>query len=233
MGNDTIFNRAELPAANYNVDSLVEALSTAINSASWFGDNQYSVAYNENRNTLTISRPDDGVRSFFIPDDSLLELPAFQDQTNPRTAGFVAYEVNWRSPQSALGLLGLGKRSSAGTSLTQFMTLIAGTHLKLSQESGSADTRKLHNVYVRSNALSSSSIIGPPQSQTLLCKIPVTNMLGDVLVKYHSGGAHDYINCSGRTLSVLDFYITDYAGNSISLHGGALSLELLFCAPPI
>ena len=170
---------------------------------------------------------------FFIPDDSLLALPAFQAQAAPRTAGFASYTMDWQRPQSCLGIVGLGKASSAGTRLPAFLTLLAGAHLNLSQETGRTDVRRLHNVYIRSRALANNSIVGPPQSQTLLCKIPVTNMAGDVLSRYHNGAVHDYIACSNRSLSMLDFYVTDYDNNPVSLRGGTLSLELLFCTQPI
>ena len=232
-GNATVFNRAALPERNYDAETLKEALSSAINGASWFQDNQYSVTYNETKNTFTISRPGDGSRSFFVPDDSLLALPAFQAQADPRTVGFASYTMDWRQPQSCLGIMGLGKASSAGTSLSSFLALLASTDLNITQETGSIDVRRLHNVYIRSRALSNNSIVGPPQSQTLLCKIPVTNLMGDVLSRYHNGAVHDYIACSNRSLSTLDFFVTDYEGNPVDLRGGTLSIELLFCSQPI
>ena len=177
---------------------------------------------------MDISIPDDGVRSFFVPDDSLLSLEQFQAQTDPRTAGFVQYVPDWTNPQSCLGLLGLGKRSSAGTSFTEFLTLLASTRLYITQETGSIDVRRLHNVYVRSRAVSNINTIGPADSQSLLCKIPVTNQPGDVLSRYHNGAVHDYIACAGRSLSSLDFFVTDYEGHPVDLRGGTLSIELLF-----
>ena len=48
-GNATIFNRAPLPEQNYDAETLAETLSTVINTASWFGDNQYTVVYNESK----------------------------------------------------------------------------------------------------------------------------------------------------------------------------------------
>ena len=232
-GNATVFNRASLPEQNYDAESLASALQTAVNSASWFGGDLYTIAYNQSKNTLNISIPDDGVRSFFIPDDSLLALPQFQAQTNPRTAGFVEYTPDWSNPQSCLGLLGLGRRSSAGTSFSEFMALLASSRMYITQDTGAIDVRRLHNVYVRSRALSNMNTIGPPDAQSLLCKIPVTNQPGDVLSRYHNGAVHDYIACGGRTLSSIDVFCTDYAGNMVDLRGGTLSLELLFCQMPI
>ena len=39
---DTVFNRAALPERAYVAEELASALQTAINNASWFGDQQYS-----------------------------------------------------------------------------------------------------------------------------------------------------------------------------------------------
>ena len=232
QNNDTIFNYATLPEQNFDAESLATALQLAMNNASWFGGNQYTVTYTESKNTFMISIPSDGSRSFFIPDDSLMALPQFQAQVNPRTVGFASWTPNFSNLQSCMGLLGLGNRSSEGTSYAEFEALLAAPHMPITRETGSIDIRRLHNAYIRSHALSSNNIIGPPQAQTLICKIPVTEQPGDVLSRYHNGAAHDYIACSGRTLNMLDFFVTDYDGNMVSLRGGTLSLELLFCAQP-
>ena len=234
INNATVFNYATLPEQKYDAESLAGALQLAINNASWFGGgNHYTVTYNESRNTFLISIPSDGSRSFFVPDDSLMELPQFQAQVNPRTAGYAAWTPNWSNLQSCMGLFGLGKRSSEGTSYAAFEALLAAPHLPLLRETGSIDVRRLHNAYIRSRALSSNNIIGPPDAQTLICKIPVTEQPGDILLRYHNGAQHDYIACGGRTLNMLDFFVTDFEGNEISLRGGTLSLELLFCNQPL
>ena len=64
---DTVFNRAALPERAYVAEELASALQTAINNASWFGDQQYSCTYNANTQTITVLRPDDGERTFSSP----------------------------------------------------------------------------------------------------------------------------------------------------------------------
>ena len=113
------------------------------------------------------------------------------------------------------------------------MALLASSRMYITQDTGAIDVRRLHNVYLRSNSLRNNNIIGPPESQTLLCKIPVTNQSGDVLSRYHNGAVHDYIACSNRSLSTIDFFVTDYDGNAVDLRGGTLSLEILICPAPI
>ena len=48
-GNATVFNRAALPEQNYDSESLAAALQTAMNTASWFGGELYTVAYSQTK----------------------------------------------------------------------------------------------------------------------------------------------------------------------------------------
>ena len=48
-GNATVFNRAILPEHNYHAERLTSALQTAMNTASWFGGDLYTVTYNQNK----------------------------------------------------------------------------------------------------------------------------------------------------------------------------------------
>ena len=117
-GNDTVFNRAELPARHYVAEELASALHTAMNNASWLGTYvAYTATFSDHTQSITVSRPPGDQRSSFIPNNGLLATPAFQSLTNPRTAGYVPYDVNWDNPESALGLLGLDKCRSAGLDL--------------------------------------------------------------------------------------------------------------------
>ena len=232
-GNATVFNRAELPARHYVADELASELQTALNNASWFGTSAaYTAVYSDQTQSITVSRPSGDQRSFVIPNNGLLANPAFQALTNPRTGAYNAYTVNWNDPESVLGLFGLDKGSSAGMDLSALTQLMANTDLLSSQSTGRIDVRQLHNVYIRSFALANNHCIGPSGARTLLQKIPVVDLPGNVL---HRSSAHqmDYIDVSGRQLSTLDFFVTDFEGNDIDLRGGCLSLELLFVTRPI
>ena len=232
-GNDTVFNRAELPARHYVAEELASALQTAMNDASWFGtDAAYTATFSDNTQTITVTRPSGDQRSFFIPNNGLLATPTFQSLTNPRTAGYVSYTINWDNPESALGLFGLDKGSSAGLGISALTQLLGNTDLYSSQTTGQIDVRQLHNVYVRSFALANNHCIGPSGAKTLLQKIPVMDLPGNIL--HRSNGLHmDYIDVGGKQLSTLDFFVTDFEGNAVDLRGGCLSLELLFVTRPI
>ena len=49
LDNNTVFNRATLPEQSYDVESLAAALQTAMNNASWFGGDLYTVTFNESK----------------------------------------------------------------------------------------------------------------------------------------------------------------------------------------
>ena len=136
--------------------------------------------YTETRHTITIARLADGSRSSFLPSNHLMEQPSFQAQTTPITVGSVPYTVNWSNLQSAHALLGLGKGTSANLDLSARLQLLAGS-MYTSPETGSVDTRPVHNVYITSNALSNNNVIGARGSRTTVIKIPVLGLTGGVL----------------------------------------------------
>ena len=47
LNNNTVFNRVPLPEQSYDAESLAAALQTAMNNASWFGGDLYTVTFNE------------------------------------------------------------------------------------------------------------------------------------------------------------------------------------------
>ena len=230
---DTVFNRAALPERSYVAEELASALQTAINNASWFGDNQYTCTYDIDTQTITVSRPPDGARSFFIPSNTLMQNQAFQAQTNPMTSGSVAYFIDWNNPQSALGLFGLDNGTSANLDLSALLQLLALPGLYTSQSTGAIDIRRVHNVYIHSNALSNNNVIGTDGGRTTLVNIPVIGLIGNVLHRYHSGHAYGFVDVSNKTLATLDFEIKDGRGDPLDLRGGTVSIELLFATRPI
>ena len=160
-------------------------------------------------------------------------MPAFQAQTNPSTVGSVAYSIDWNNPQSAFDLFGLGKGSSKTLDLSALLQLLAGP-LYTTQETGAIDVRRVHNVYVHSQALSNHNVISAMSgNRTCIVKIPVSGQPGDVLHRAHSGNMYDYIDVGNKTLSTLDIQILDGRGFPLDLRGGTLSLECLFVPRPI
>ena len=174
---DTVCNRVALPERLYVAEELANVLQTSINNASWFGDHQYSCTYNQDKQTITILRPADNARNCVIPSDTLLAQPAFQTDVG----------------------------TSANLELPALLQLLGQGGFNTSQEAGAIDIRRVHNVYVHSNSLSNNNVIGTDGGRTTLVKIPVLGQIGDVLHRYHSGHACDFVDVSNKTLATLDF----------------------------
>jgi hypothetical protein len=147
-----------------------------------------------------------------------------------------AYIINWSNLEEASGLLGLDADLSLGVAGAAMNTLIANDASSYQwphvYSTGTVDVRNVETVYVHSNALSIFSTIGPAGSRTCLVRIPVNGLAGSVLVKQHSGNAHDYQDCGGKMLRVLDFSIRNGHNEIIDMHGGHCSFELVFAPVP-
>ena len=231
---DTVLNRAVLSERAYTAEELALELKHALNAATWFGDNQYDVVFNVDTQTMTVSRPFDGQRTFFIPSNTLMQHPDFPAQANLKTVGSVGYSVDWQNTGSALGLFGLDSGSSANVDYPALLQLLGGQGLNTSQVTGAIDVRRVHNVYIHSQALSSNNVISLGHgARSTLVKIPVFGQVGDVLHRYHSGHAFDFVDCGNKTLSTLDFELRDGRGNPLDIRGGTVSIELIVAPRPI
>ena len=131
-----------------------------------------------------------------------------------------------------MGLFGLDNGTSANLVLSALLQLLALPGLYTSQSTGAIDIRRVHNVYIHSNALSNNNVIGAGGGRTTLVKIQVLGQIGDVLQRYHSGHAYDFVDVSYKKLATLDFEFKDGLGDPLGLRG-AVSIELLFTTRPI
>ena len=143
-----------------------------------------------------------------------------------------AYGLDWGAIEDASGLMSLDADVTKGAAVGAIMTLInndAPTYQwPTAQTTGTIDVRNVQNLHLHSNSLSNFSCIGPAGSRTVLASLPVTNLSGSVIWKQHSGNPHDYTDCSGKMLRVLDFSIRNSQNQIVDLHGGHCSFELVF-----
>ena len=144
--------------------------------------------------------------------------------------------LDWGNLEDASGLLGIDADVSQAAAANAINTLIANSantyQWPKTYATGTVDVRNIAVAYLHSNALSNFSTIGPAGSRTVLARIPVTGLPGSVLTKQHSGNVHDYQDCSGKMLRVLDFSIRNSHNQVIDMHGGHCSLELVFAPVP-
>ena len=88
-------------------------------------------------------------------------------------------------------------------------------------------------MYIHSHALSNNNVPGTDGGRTTLVKIPVLGQVGDVLHRYHSGHAYDFVDVSNKTLATLDFEIKDGRGDTHRSQGWYRQYRIIVCARPI
>jgi hypothetical protein len=92
---------------------------------------------------------------------------------------------------------------------------------------GVIDLMGIHNIYIKSSVLSNFSNIGPQGERNIISKIITNASYGDVII-YHNYLSEDYVDCSNRSLKILDFQITDVYGREIDLNGSNVTFSILF-----
>ena len=142
--------------------------------------------------------------------------------------------LSFSAMRDASGLLALNARSagtydSAAALLAAFDNPAVGGSFPTTLRSGHIDVRSRHVIYIHSEALAGMKTIGPNGSRTVISRIPVLTTYGGMVTKEHSSHPLDYVPVGGRTLTTIDIQIRDSFGDLIPLHGGHVSLELLFC----
>ena len=92
---------------------------------------------------------------------------------------------------------------------------------------GVVDLLGIHNIYIKSSVLSNFSNIGPQGERNIVSKIITNAQYGDVII-YHNYLSEDYVDCSNRSLKIIDFQITDVYGREIDLNGSNVTFSILF-----
>ena len=231
-GGETILNRATLEERSYDAEELAAGLQQAMNNVSWFGSSPYTCSFDPSSQTIVILNNVSIVNSFFMANDDLLNNPGIRAYVLPRTVLFATWDIDYNNLESAMGLFGLGEGSSVNKTLAEFETAYAYADLNYVMRTGAVDTRRGHNVYIHSQALSSYHVIGPAGARTCIAKIPITQQPGGILHYAHSGHHYDFIDVSHKTLYTIDISCTDYRQDPIDLRGATLSIELLFAPHP-
>ena len=145
---------------------------------------------------------------------------------------------NFNTLRDASGLLSLDAKStdtfdSIATLLYAFDNPVLNGSFPTTLRSGHIDVRSRHVLYLHSDALAGMRTIGPNGSRSVISRIPVTTTFGGMLFKEHNSHSLDYIPVGGRTLTAIDISVRDSFGEIVPLHGGHVSLELLFANEPL
>ena len=83
------------------------------------------------------------------------------------------------------------------------------------------------DLYLRSRALACKNVRGPAHTHDILCKIPLTQGIGRVVLG-ESPSTVFYDLPQTLSLRTLDFRLTDHRGIAVNLRGGSLSFQIVF-----
>lgn len=91
----------------------------------------------------------------------------------------------------------------------------------------------IHELYMHSTlAQFKASGPRPGVDRDVLCRVPILVGHGEINAYEAYGHSYDFSPCYYASQKILSFRITDYRGRVVDLHGGEISLELLFYAHP-
>ena len=236
----TLVKKAVLPGGSYTPTTLASAVQIALDNVSVFdpGSQNYTCTYESSTNSILISLNFSSAfpiygnyHGFTILTKKELENETVQAQINTNQSDIIFSDL-----RDASGLLSLHASldtySSTASLLTAWQNPSTAGTFPTSLRSGHVDIRARHVLYLHSDAIASRKSIGPGTSRSSIARIPVTTTFGGMLFQEHSSHPMDFIPVGGRTLTSLDFSVRDSFGSIVDLHGGHVSLSLLFCPQP-
>ena len=228
-----------LPAASYQTSSLTSAIQTSLNSASVFSS-AYTCSYEATTNTILISLAYTSnfplyanFHGFTILTKKMLSNTAVQQRILTIQPNFSFGALHDASGLLSLDAKSTGSYDSIAALLAAFDNPAVGGSFPTTLRSGHIDVRSRHVLYIHSDALCGMRTIGPNNSRSVICRIPVMTNFGGMLFKEHSSHPLDYIPVGGRTLTTLDVQVRDSFGQLVPLHGSHVSFELLFAPEPV
>ena len=89
------------------------------------------------------------------------------------------------------------------------------------------DLFPIRNLYNISNTLGTNNSTSINGEWGILKKNPVSASYSE-MIYYQTVLGMDYLDCSGETLSRIDFKIKDHAGNIVNLHNNHVSFSIIF-----
>ena len=97
----------------------------------------------------------------------------------------------------------------------------------ISYKSGFLNLVPITTAFITSPNLGNFSTADLMGRRTIIKKVPIASDYGFSTID-RVVSAHDYLDCSRQTLSIIEFRITDYLGRDIPLHGSHVSFSLIF-----
>ena len=196
-----------LPTGMYDGPKLATNMRLAFNDGSIYGNDPYSVAYNDRTGRITITLVVPG--TWALVDDLSLSRP---------------------SPLATFSFLG-GASALRPLSFNRNLRIASTTQVGWAQSflTEFVDLMAIKTVYLTSTSLGNLSNVGPsPGQRDVLCVLPVTVSYGYLICDQDSSMDAEWTDCSGQLLRRLSFQLRDSTGAIIDLHGLDMSFVLSF-----
>jgi hypothetical protein len=202
----------QIPAGQYTSLSLPTAIAAALNTNSSLAGMLYQVDYLNSRGSLRIQLATapggttDASARFQLPSEDELASPNWSS-------------VNWTGVADAYDTT----NPDAMTDLLRLPTVSAPTTIL---ETGLLNVSPIDCVYLRSN-LSNFDTLGPRGERDIIQRIPVDVGYGLVNHYVANGASEESFNVTGA-YRFLEFRLVTSRGRVVDLHGGQLSVEIVF-----
>lgn len=217
-GTTTWRRRILLVSGQYTSLTLPGLLQNALNAGTNLAPLAYNVSYQSAQGSMLIQLQgaDVGQRRFRLPSEDELMSPAWKaSEWDVSGAPGPPYDL-W-DPRSVGDLL----RLPAASSFTSAM------------QTGLLDVGPQHVLYLHSS-LGTYDMLGPKDGdRDVIARIPVDVSYGYVVHYRHSTIESNTFGVGSTNLRNLRFRLTNSKGAVIDLHGGHMSIEIVFVEPEL
>jgi hypothetical protein len=206
----------QIQAGQYTSLTLPTSLAAALNAGTSLVGMQYQVDYLSSRGTLRIQlamAPGgalDASAKFQLPSEDELSSAQWRAANWVDAGGTTADAYDTSAPDAMTDLLRLPSTSAATTVL----------------ETGLLNVSPIDCLYLHSN-LNNFDTMGPRGERTIIQRIPITVGYGLVNHYVANGSSEEAFNCGGA-YRFLEFSLRTSRGRVVDLHGGQVSIELVF-----
>jgi hypothetical protein len=197
---------------NYTGELLKDELQIKMNNvlSSTLYNNPIAVIYNVNTNTISIKSLYANFSFYILTDEDLINRKEW-------------HGINYNNNINLLNsineiLVNTIPKTEYYTDVNEYTTKYINLY-------------PIKNFYLRSSSLSSGDTISMKQDNDIIKKIPVNVPYNGVIIN-NAFIFNDYISVSKKTISALDFKLTDAYGNVVDLQGSHISFTIILSIVP-
>ena len=193
-----------IPNGNYTATSLASTLTNSLQTR--FPEHGFSCGYNSNVGTIKITNSTNS------------EFRILTDATVVSLQG-----IDWYDGFNNIYSVITNNLQTINEVFRNSVQYPSGT----SYESGFIDLLNVHNIYIHSPNIGNYNSMGVRGENTIIKKVPVSSSFGYLIID-SVVTQHDKIDVSRQLIKTMEFSFRNVHGDIIDLHGGHVSLSLVF-----